>query len=81
MVFLTCDQIDSTYVNQKATKTLATMPVSSASNGTLKTNLSYSFHFSENYDKKLNFHLHDQNGNKVPVKQFFARLTINDWCL
>jgi len=29
-------------------------------------------------DEELNFHLHDQNGNEVPVKQIFARLTIND---
>ena len=78
MVFLTCDQIDDTYVNNQSSKTIAVMPIASAINGALTLTSPTSAVFIENYDKKLNFRLQDKNGNELPVKQMLVHLTIND---
>ena len=76
MVFLTCDQIDDTYVNDKPTKAIAVIPLATAISGALKLTSPTSAVFTKNYDKKLNFKLRDKDGNELPVKQMLAHLTI-----
>jgi len=78
MVFLVCDQVDDTYVNDKPTKTIAVIPIASATNGILATDSPTIISFRENYNRKLNFRLQDENSNELPVKQMLARFTIND---
>jgi len=78
MVFLACDQVDDTYVNDKPSKAIAVIPVATAINGTLTLSSPTSAVFTENYDRKLSFHLTDKRGNELPVKQMLAYLTIND---
>jgi len=79
--FLACDQADDTYVNEKPTKTIAVIPIVSATptgNKVAKRNPSHRFADRENYDRKLNFRLQDENSNELPVKQMIAHFTIND---
>ena len=78
MVFLTCDQIDDTYVNNQPSKAIVVMPLATAINGVLTLTSPTSAVFTENYDRILNFKLQDENGNELPVKQMLAHLTIND---
>ena len=79
MVFLTCDQIDDTYVNDRSSKAIAVMPLDTPITGALTLTSPTSTVFKENYaERKLNFKLRDKDGNELPVKQMLAHLTIND---
>ena len=78
MVFLTCDQIDDTYVNDLSSKTIAVIPLDTGAL-TLTLTAPTPIVFKENYaERKLNFKLRDKDDNELPVKQMLAHLTIND---
>ena len=78
MVFLTCDQIDDTYVNDLSSKAIAVIPLDTGAL-TLTLTAPTSIVFKENYaERKLNFKLRDKDDNELPVKQMLAHLTIND---
>ena len=79
MVFLTCDQIDDTYVNDLSSKAIAVIPLDTTITGALALTSPTSAVFKENYaERKLNFKLRDKDDNELPVKQMLAHLTIND---
>ena len=78
MVFLTCDQIDDSCVNDRWSKAIAVIPLATAITGDLTLTSPTSAVFKENYDRKLNFKLRDKDDNELPVKQMLAHLTIND---
>ena len=74
-VFLVCDQIDSTLINNRDSNTV--MAAACVNEIIPFEKPMPTARFRSNYHQHLTFHIKDDQGNNLPIRRVFYRLLIN----